>query len=229
MKEAANNEEINPTNPLARVKHMYSMWGRFSFLYSAQDYITFLARPGFIRNTAVKKLGLRRGDRVLEIACGTGRNFRYVLEAIGPEGRLVGFDYTQEMLDAAARLCKRRGWNNVEFLQGDAARLDIPEPNFDGVLCVLGMSVIPEWEKALMQCKRVLRPGGVLSVCDQRLYRRLLRFLNPMVEAIYSRLAVWNSSRDIPKKMEEIFGNVQVQDFNLGSFFVATSVKRADP
>lgn len=213
-------------NGLGKVRTTYSFWGRFPSLYAAQDMITFLGRPGFIRRKAVEGLGLREGSRVLEVACGTGRNFPYLMESIGEEGFLIGFDYSQHMLDSAARLCEKKGWKNVKLLQGDAAELAIAEKDFDGVLCVLGISAIPGWERALSRCRDVLRPGGVLSVCDARLFQGALKFLNPAVKRIYSRFAAWDHSRDIPVKMEEIFGNVEVQDFNMDTFFVASSIKR---
>lgn len=211
---------------LEEVRKIYSFWGRFPALYSAQDFITFLGRPGHIRRKAVERLGLKRGGRVLEIACGTGRNFPYLVEGIGGKGYLLGFDYTREVLDAAGRLCRQRGWRNVKLVQGDASVLDIQERDFDGVLSVLGVSAIPGWENALRRCKDVLRSGGVLSVCDARPFGGALRFLNPLVKSVYSSYAAWDPSKNIPDKMKEIFGNIEVQDFNMGTFFIATSVKK---
>jgi ubiquinone/menaquinone biosynthesis C-methylase UbiE len=211
---------------LARVRRVYSFWGRFPGLYAAQDLVTFMGRPGRIRAAAVRGLELREGDRVLEVGCGTGRNFGHLLRSIGSEGRLVGFDYSAEMLAAARRLCRRRGWRNVALLQGDAAELDIGESGFDGILAVLAMSAIPEHRRTLERCLEVLRPGGVLSVCDARLFSGRLSFLNPLVESVYKWGAAWDPSKDLPADMREIFGNVEVDDLNLGTFFIATSVKR---
>jgi ubiquinone/menaquinone biosynthesis C-methylase UbiE len=211
---------------LARVKSVYSFWGRFPGLYAAQDPITFMGRPGRVRAAAVEALRLRKGDRALELGCGTGRNFPHLLRAIGGEGRLVGFDYSGEMLAAAERLCRRRSWRNVALLQGDAAELDVGESGFDGILAVLAMSAIPRHRQALERCLEALRPGGVLSVCDARLFAGRLSLLNPLVESVYTRWAAWNPSKDLPADMEEIFGNVEVEDLNLGTFFIATSVKR---
>lgn len=210
---------------LARVERVYSLWGRLPGLYAAGDLLTFMGRPGRIRAAAVERLRLREGDTVLEVGCGTGRNFRHLQRAIGAEGRLVGFDYSGEMLAAANRLCRRRGWRNVTLVQGDAAALDVGEGGFDGVLSVLAMSVIPDHRQALERCRDVLRPGGVLSVCDARLFPERLAFLNPLVRALYTWGAAWDPAKDLPAAIEEVFGNVEVEDLNLGSFFIATAVK----
>lgn len=222
------NGRIEDTNKLNKVKSIYSFWGRFPLLYSAQDPITFLGRAKVIRKRAIEKLHLQKGDRVLEVACGPGRNFPYLIEAIGEEGWLLGFDYTQEMLYSASQLCRRKGWKNIELVQGDAAELSIAEKDFDGVLSVLGISAIPGWERTLQRCKDILRLGGVLSVCDARLFRGILKFLNPLVRIVYSKLAAWDPSKNIPDKMKETFGNVDVENFNLGTFFIATSIKKGE-
>jgi S-adenosylmethionine-diacylgycerolhomoserine-N-methlytransferase len=184
-----------------------------------------MGRSRRIRAAAVESLRLREGDRVLEVGCGTGRNFRHLQRAIGAEGRLVGFDYSEEMLAAGSRLCRRRGWHNVTLVQGDAAELDVGEGGFDGVLSVLAMSVIPGYRQALERCRELLRPGGVVSICDARLFPGRLSFLNPLVRALYTWGAAWDPARDLPAAIGEVFGNVEVEDLNLGSFFIATAVK----
>ena len=64
---------------LQKVKKVYAFWGRFPLLYYLQDFVTFMGRPGLVRRESVKRLGLRKGDKVLEIACGNGRNFNYIM------------------------------------------------------------------------------------------------------------------------------------------------------
>ncbi|MBI5023035.1 MAG: methyltransferase domain-containing protein [Candidatus Magasanikbacteria bacterium] len=108
---------------LNKVKQVYSFWGRFPLFYMWQDYITFIGRPSFIRGLAIKQLNLRPGSKVLEVACGSGRNFSFIMEVIGRDGVLVGFDYSQEMLDAAQKLCQKKNWDNTKLIRGDAAEL----------------------------------------------------------------------------------------------------------
>lgn len=219
-----SKESIN--EELEKVRKVYSFWGRFPSLYSAQDAITFLGRAKTIRSKAVKKMGLKNGDKALEVACGSGRNFPYLAETVGKNGFILGFDYSQEMLDAAKQLTKQNGWNNIKLVQGDAAQLKINENNFDGVVSVLGISAIPNWEQALNRCYDVLQNGGSLVVCDARLFTGFLKILNPLIRRIYSKFAAWDPSKNIPEKMKEIFGNVEVENLNFGTFFIAVAVKK---
>lgn len=211
---------------LEKVRKVYSFWGKFPSLYSAQDAITFLGRAKTIRSRAVKKMELIRNGKALEVACGSGRNLPYLVKTVGKDGFILGFDYSQEMLDAAKQLSNRNGWNNIKLVQGDAAQLKITENNFDGIVSVLGISAIPDWEKALNRCYDVLRHGGKLVVCDARLFTGLLKILNPLAKVIYSKFAAWDPSKNIPEKMKEIFGNVEVENFNSGTFFIAVAVKK---
>ncbi len=132
------------------------------------------------------------------------------------------------MLDAAKAFSNEKKWQNITFTQGDATELKVEEVHFDGVLSVLGISAIPKWEDALKRCKDVLRIGGVISICDAQLFEGVFRVLNPLVKIVYSNLAAWNPSNNIPVKLKELFGNVSVEHFNFGTFFIATSVKETN-
>src|ERR1700751_1505214 len=78
------------------------------------------------RIRAVRALGLRRGDTVVDIACGTGLNFSLLEAAIGPEGRIVGVDLTDAMLDRAGDRIEANGWSNGSLRQGDPGGFDFP-------------------------------------------------------------------------------------------------------
>ena len=213
---------------LQRINHIYAFWGHHPAIYAASDYLTFLGRPSFIRSRAVQALGLKKTASVLELGCGTGRNLAWLRQAVEDHGKIVGFDFSREMLKAADALVRKNGWRNVTFIQGDAARLHLGEPCFDGILSVLAVSAIPDWREALMRCHDALLHGGVLSVCDARMFQGPLRVLNPIIKLLYRKLAAWDPTRDITGRMKDLFGNVRVERYNLGTFFVATSVKHED-
>ena len=75
-------------------------------------------------------LGLKPGDTVLEVGAGTGRNFPYLVEAVGPSGTVIGVDASPGMLAEARKLIERNGWSNVELLQQDATQLEVETKRF---------------------------------------------------------------------------------------------------
>lgn len=106
-------------------------YDRLASLIGFIDWLFFV--PPHFRARAAQHLALRPGDCVLEIGCGTGRNFPYLRAAVGAGGRVYGVDLSAGMLAKARALCTRRGWSNVEMTQDDAAHYIAPEP-LDAVL-----------------------------------------------------------------------------------------------
>jgi len=201
--------------------------GRNERLYALQDAITMLGRHREIRSHAVAAMAVGPGAQVVEIGCGTGRNFPWIQDRIGPEGRLIGVDLSADMLGAAERLVRARGWRNVELVQGDGAAVDLGEGAFDGVVSVLAMSVVPDHRAVLARCRSLLRSGGVLSVCDARLFTGRMAVINPLVRVLYEGSTGWRPRRDLPDDMRREFGTVVTRSFNFGTFFVAWSRKQA--
>jgi S-adenosylmethionine-diacylgycerolhomoserine-N-methlytransferase len=118
------------------------------------------------RRRAVERLRLTPASSVLEIGCGTGLNFRYVLDHLDPQsGRLTGLDFSADMLELAARRVSSRQWDNVELMQGDATTMSLGR-RFDGILFAYSLTMIPDWEAALRRACEHLKPGGRLVVLD---------------------------------------------------------------
>ena len=132
------------------------------------------------RRKAVAALGLKPGDVVLEIGAGTGRNFPYLVDAVGPGGTVIGVDASEGMLAEAAKLIERRGWSNVQLLRQDATQLQVEE-RLDGVLFSLSYSVIPDPRPALARAWESLRPSARVVVMDMGLTEgRLGKLLAPI-------------------------------------------------
>jgi ubiquinone/menaquinone biosynthesis C-methylase UbiE len=103
---------------------------------------------------------LRPGERVLDVACGTGLVTFPAVEAVGTAGAAVGTDISEKMVAAARELAARKGLSHVTFEHMDAEGLRLPEQSFDAALCALGLMYVPDPLEALRQMLRVLKPGG---------------------------------------------------------------------
>jgi demethylmenaquinone methyltransferase/2-methoxy-6-polyprenyl-1,4-benzoquinol methylase len=134
------------------------------------DFTTILFRLIGFRMTAyrllaVKKLSLQPGHCVIELGCGTGLNFPFLMEQIGPEGRVIGVDLTPEMLDVARNRIERTGWKNIDLVQADVAAYDFPE-KINGVFATGLFGYIPEYDRVIKAAARSLVPGGHISILD---------------------------------------------------------------
>jgi len=114
----------------------------------------------------VDKAAPRPGERVLDLACGTGIVTRQVAPAVGPGGRVVGVDLNPDMLAVARRLPVPEGGPTIEWREGNAVALDLPDGAFDLVLCQQGLQFFPDRPAAIREVRRVLADGGraVLNV-----------------------------------------------------------------
>jgi ubiquinone/menaquinone biosynthesis C-methylase UbiE len=141
-------------------------YDRIAGLIGLFDWLFFF--PPHLRKRAADCLNARPGDRVLEIGCGTGRNFPFLREAVGPTGKVYGVDLSSGMLRRARELCERKQWTNVELTQCDAAEYISSEP-LDGIIFGLSYNTMPHHLAVLRHAWKQLRPGGRIVIMDGKL------------------------------------------------------------
>src|SRR5262249_55891612 len=126
---------------------------------------------------------LHGGERVLDVACGTGGVTRRVAEAVGAAGKVVGLDVNEAMLSMARTVPQRHDGPPIEWHHGDAAALPLPAAAFDVVLCQFGLEFFADRAAGLREMARVLVPGGRLVL---RVWRALERqpFYVALIEAL---------------------------------------------
>jgi len=107
---------------------------------------------------------LQPGDRVLDVACGTGLVTFPAADAVGSSGSVVATDLSDAMVAHVAAEAHRRNLLQVTSSRMDAERLELPDGSFDAVLCALGLMYVPDPRAALREIRRVLRPGGRAAI-----------------------------------------------------------------
>lgn len=125
------------------------------------------------RPTAVDALKLDAGARVLDLPCGTGQSLGLLVSAVGPAGFVVGVDNSRGMLRQARRRVARAGWSNVALRKRSAIEVGtdllietVGAPVVDGVLCALGLTALPQWERTFERLFALVRPGGRFVLFD---------------------------------------------------------------
>jgi demethylmenaquinone methyltransferase/2-methoxy-6-polyprenyl-1,4-benzoquinol methylase len=177
------------------------------------------------RRRAVRALGLKHGDTVLEIGAGSGRNFPYLVEAVGPSGTVIGVDPSPGMLAEARKLIERQGWSNVELVQQDATQLDV-DRDLDGVLFSLSYSAMPEPRPALARAWERLRPSSRVVVLDMGLTKGGPWKLLAPIGRLLVKFAPGDAYSD-PWSDLATYGPVETKRFLLGFFYVSSVTKPA--
>lgn len=139
-------------------------------------------RERHYRRQAVAALRLRPGDMVIDLGCGTGRNFPMLRAAVGPEGRVIGVDLTEAMLGEARQRVRANGWDNIELVEADAASYHFPSRT-NGILSTFAVTLATGYDSILRRAAGALVPCGRLAVMDLKLPERWPHWL--------VRLAAW--------------------------------------
>jgi ubiquinone/menaquinone biosynthesis C-methylase UbiE len=112
----------------------------------------------------LQRAELRPGERVLDVACGTGLVTFPAAEAVGATGEVIGTDISDEMVRVCRETAARRGVAHVRFERMEAETIAFPDASFDAVLCGLGLMYVTDFEGSVREIARVLREGGRASV-----------------------------------------------------------------
>lgn len=110
--------------------------------------------------------GIRPGDTVLDLGSGAGNDCFVARHETGADGRVIGVDFTPEMVAKARENAGKLGFQNVEFRQGDIEELPVSDGMIDVVVSNCVLNLVPDKRKAFSEVMRVLRPGGHFSISD---------------------------------------------------------------
>jgi ubiquinone/menaquinone biosynthesis C-methylase UbiE len=129
--------------------------------WAAGDYPAIAQRQLWpVGERVVRRVAVRPGEQVLDVACGTGNA---AIRAAQAGGHVVGVDLTPKLLEEGRRLVSEAAVE-IDFREGDAEALSVPDANFDVVVSVFGCMFAPRHEVAAHELVRALRPGGRLCV-----------------------------------------------------------------
>jgi SAM-dependent methyltransferase len=174
---SAGPREPAQTDVLAELKHAART------TWALGDYAAIAERELWpLGEHVVARSGIRPGEDVLDVGCGTGNA---AIRAARAGGRVVGLDLTPELFEPGRRLAADAG-ADVEWVEGDAEELPFDDASFDVVVSVLGVMFAPRHQVAADELVRVLRPGGRLILCNwahdgamSRIFGAVARYLPP--------------------------------------------------
>ena len=109
---------------------------------------------------------IKKGDTVVDLGSGAGNDVFVARVLVGNEGKVIGVDFTEEMLKKANQNNKKLGYNNIEFKFGEIENIPIEADEIDVVISNCVLNLVPDKAKAFSEVYRVLKPGGHFCVSD---------------------------------------------------------------
>ena len=150
--------------------------------------------------------GLRPGEAVLDLGSGAGLDCFLASRIVGPEGSVIGVDFTQDMVDRARENAAKLRQTNVSFRLGDIEALPLEDASVDVVISNCVINLAPDKDTVFREAFRVLRPGGRLMVSDIVLTR-------PATEDERNDLELYAGCISGSLPVEEYLGKIQGAGF----------------
>jgi SAM-dependent methyltransferase len=109
---------------------------------------------------------IKKGDTVIDLGSGAGNDCFIARKITGEKGKVIGIDFTEQMISFATNNAKQFGYNNVEFRQGDIEQMPVSTESADVVVSNCVLNLVPDKKAVFLEIFRVLKPGAHFSISD---------------------------------------------------------------
>lgn len=160
-----------------------------------------------IKKRAINNIPLKPDSKVIDVCTGTGDIAIYIAKNIIKEGKVIGVDFSKNMLDIAKE--KAAGINNIEFISADALNLPFQDNEFDACFISFGLRNLENLEKGLLEMQRVTKKGGYIINIDTGKPKGIIKFFHQLyffhIVPIFGWIFNKNSSpyKYLPKSTEK--------------------------
>jgi demethylmenaquinone methyltransferase / 2-methoxy-6-polyprenyl-1,4-benzoquinol methylase len=200
----------------SKEQRVHNVFEKISDNYDKMNSVISFQQHIKWRKDTMKKMNVQPGSKALDVCCGTADWTIALADAVGPDGKVVGLDFSQNMLKVGVEKIKELGLKQVELVHGNAMELPFPDNSFDYVTIGFGLRNVPDYLQVLKEMQRVVKPGGIVVCLEtsqptligyKQLYYFYFRFIMPMFGKLlaksYNEYAwLHESARDFPGMRE---------------------------
>lgn len=214
-----------------RVHHVFEkIYNRYDFMNSV---ISFQRHKAWRKNV-MAKMNVRQGESALDVCCGTGDWSFALAEKVGPRGKVVGLDFSKNMLSVGEKKLTERPTEQLSFIYGNAMELPFEDSAFDYVTIGFGLRNVPDYMTVLKEMRRVVKPGGKVVCLEtsqptvpviRQLYYFYFKFIMPVFGKLLAKSYdeyAWlhESAKDFPgkKQLAEMFADAGLENISVKSF-----------
>ncbi|EJL40924.1 demethylmenaquinone methyltransferase [Brevibacillus agri] len=152
---------MDQTQMKEKAKYVHSVFESIASDYDKMNNVISFGSHLAWRNYTMKQMNIKPGDSALDVACGTADWTIALAKAVGKDGRVVGLDFSQNMLDVGAYKVANAGvGNTVKLVNADAMNLPYEDNTFDFATIGFALRNVPDVQQVLNEMARVVKPGG---------------------------------------------------------------------
>ncbi len=206
-------------------EYVQDMFNRISGRYDRLNRLISFNMDNIFRNIFLRKAGISPGDKVLDIACGTGSLTTMIASHVG-EANVDGLDFSEGMLSVA-----KANYPHLRFHLMDATSTSFADSSFDMITVAYGIRNMPDKSAVMSECYRLLRPGGKFCILDIRIpSRQPMSFIHklyfgkimPRVASLFSR-GDGDAYRYLPESVAFYPSRSEFDALGLSSGFASSS------
>jgi len=181
----------------------------------------FFAR---FKKKAFDSSSIKSGDIVLVFCCGTGLDFPHIIKKIGKTGKIIGVDFSSEMLKKAQEKIKKNRWKNIELINYDVTKFENKlDAKANVGVCTLGMSIIPNYKMAYYSLISNIKKNGEIIIGDMQLASGWHARLNPITLLLAKKYGGTyighKNSLELFSLMKKELTNLKKQEYFFKSYF----------
>ncbi|MEC0666631.1 demethylmenaquinone methyltransferase [Priestia flexa] len=202
--------------------------------YDQMNSVISFQRHKAWRKDTMKRMDVQPGTTSLDVCCGTADWTLAMAEAVGPTGKAIGLDFSQNMLKIGHEKVSQSSFLNVELLHGNAMNLPFGDNSFDYVTIGFGLRNVPDYMAALKEMYRVVKPGGKVVCLEtsqptmigyRQAYLLYFKYIMPAFGKLFAKSYdeyswLQESARDFPgpKELAEMFKQAGFEDIEVKTY-----------
>lgn len=211
-----------------RVHHVfekiYANYDKMNSVISFKRHIAW-------RKDVMKRMDVRSGSKALDLCCGTADWTVSLANAVGTNGKVIGLDFSRNMLKIGEQKIKQLGLKQVELIHGNAMELPFADHSFDYVTIGFGLRNVPDYTQVLKEMYRVVKPGGKVVCLEtsqptmpgfKQAYRLYFTHIMPVFGKVFAssyQEYSWlqESAKDFPgmKELASMFKSVGFENITI--------------
>jgi demethylmenaquinone methyltransferase/2-methoxy-6-polyprenyl-1,4-benzoquinol methylase len=218
----------------SKEQRVHTVFEDISDKYDVMNSVISFKRHVSWRKDTMKRMNVQRGQRALDVCCGTADWTIALAEAVGASGQVSGLDFSKNMLKVGQEKVQAKGLKNVELIHGNAMELPFADNSFDYVTIGFGLRNVPDYMQVLKEMQRVAKPGGKVVCLEtsqptmlgyRQLYYAYFSYIMPLLGKLFAKSYghyswLQESAKGFPGKGElaQMFRETGLPDVQIKSY-----------